>query len=259
MNVYRFVVLALAAVGSLVMAQESEFKTAKEKVSYGFGLNVGRSMIRDGLLRDDLDFKILVQGLRDALEEKELKITEKEFTEAFNAVIAPKLAERAKAAAEKSKQEGEEFLAANKGKKGVKTTASGLQYKVLKSGSGKSPKATDKVRTMYSGAFIDGTVFDKSEKPIDFPVSRVIKGWTEALQLMKEGDTFQLFIPSDLAYGEEGSPPSIPPNAALVFEVELLEVLLPGSSPPPNKPNLTKPTAADPTDPTKPKPKPKSP
>lgn len=238
MNVHRLVWLAWMAAAPLAWAQEAELETAKQKVSYGFGLNVGRSMLRDGLVREDLDFELLVQGLRDSLEDKPLKLSEKEFSEAFEAAIAPKLAERAKVAAEKTKKEGEKakkegeaFLAANKSKKGVKTTASGLQYRVLKSGAGKTPKATDKVRTQYTGTLIDGTVFDKSEQPIEFPVNGVIKGWTEALQLMKEGDTFQLFVPASLAYGEEGFPPAILPHSTLIFEVELVAVLPGGAAP----------------------------
>ena len=125
----------------------------------------------------------------------------------------------------KSKQT--DFLTANAKKEGVKVLPSGLQYKVIKSGSGKTPKATDSVKVHYHGTLIDGTVFDSSVdrgEPITFPVNGVIKGWTEALQLMKEGDKWQLFIPSDLAYGERGAPPKIAPNSTLVFEVELLAV-----------------------------------
>jgi len=228
---------AILAASSTAMAQDAtELKTAKEKVSYGFGLNVGRSMLRDGLLKDDLDFKLLVQGLRDALGDKSLELTEDEFREAFDAVIAPKLAERQQAAKEESKKEIDELLAAIKAKKGVKGTASGLQYRVLKSGAGKTPKVGDSVRTMYRGRLIDGTVFDQSEQPIEFPVSKVIKGWTEALQLMKEGDKFQLYIPSNLAYGEQGFPPAIPANSTLVFEVELIEVVPGATSTPPAAP-----------------------
>ncbi len=119
------------------------------------------------------------------------------------------------------------FLAANAKKDGVKTTASGLQYKVIKSGTGKSPKATDTVKVHYHGTLIDGTVFDSSVErgePVSFPVNGVIPGWTEALQLMKEGDKWQLFIPSKLAYGERGAGAKIGPNATLIFEVELLAV-----------------------------------
>src|SRR5881394_629143 len=130
-----------------------------------------------------------------------------------------------KEAAEKNKAEGEKFLEENKKKDGVKTTASGLQYKVLKEGSGPSPKETDTVVTNYRGTLIDGTEFDSSYKrnePATFPVNRVIKGWTEALQLMKPGGKYKLFIPSNLAYGPGGAGGDIGPNATLIFEVELL-------------------------------------
>ena len=129
---------------------------------------------------------------------------------------------------EVNKQQGAAFLAANKSKPGVKTTASGLQYKVLKAGNGPTPKATDKVRTHYHGTLIDGTVFDSSVQrgePAEFPVSGVIRGWTEALQLMKVGDKWQLFIPSELAYSARGAGGVIGPNSTLVFEIELLEIL----------------------------------
>ena len=205
------------------MAQ-TNLKTDKEKVSYGFGLNVGRGMVRDGLLAGDLDFDLLLAGLKDALNEKQLNISEKEFTDSFNAYIAPKLEERAKLRVEKTKVDGEAFLAKNKANPDVKTTASGLQYKVLKQGKGKTPKATDTVQAMYKGTLIDGTVFDQSPEPVPFPVNKVIKGWTEALQLMREGDKWQLFIPAALAYGERGYPPEIPPHSVLVFEVELVAI-----------------------------------
>ena len=223
MNVHRLVWLALIGAAPLVLAQESELKTSKQKVSYGFGLNMGRSMLRDGVVRDDLDFALLVQGLRDALEEKDLKLTEKEFNEAFEVLILPKLIERAK-------ERNAAFLAANKKKKGVKTTASGLQYRVLKAGDGKTPKATDAVRANYTGRLIDGTVFDQSQQPIEFKVKEVIKGWSEGLQLMKEGDKFELVVPAELAYGETGFPPDkeeklIPPDSTLIFEVELVAVV----------------------------------
>lgn len=235
MNVHRWMGLVVVAAATLAVAQEAELKTAKEKVSYGFGLNVGRDMLRGGIVKEDLDLALVMQGLKDALAQGKYKITEEEYEEAFKAAIAPKLPERARVAAAKIKKESDAFLAANKAKKGVKTTASGLQYKVLKAGSGKTPKATDKVRTTYRGKLIDGTEFDKSEDPIEFPVNGVIKGWTEALQLMKEGDTFELVVPASLAYGEEGFAPSIPPNSTLVFEVELVQVV-PGTAVPRNAP-----------------------
>ena len=137
-----------------------------------------------------------------------------------------------KEAAEKNTTEGEKFLRENKNKPGVKTTASGLQYKALKEGSGAPPKATDTVVVNYRGTLVDGTEFDSSYKrgePATFPVNRVIKGWTEALQLMKPGSKYQLFIPASLAYGERGAGGDIGPNATLIFEVELMNVK-PGES-----------------------------
>src|SRR5262249_17517826 len=137
------------------------------------------------------------------------------------------LAEKMKPIAEKNKKDGDAFLAANKSKPGVQTTASGLQYKVIKSGTGATPGASDVATVHYKGSLMDGTVFDSSydaNEPATFNVSGVIPGWTEALQLMKVGDKWQLFIPSDLAYGETGRLPKIPPNALLVFDVELLDV-----------------------------------
>ena len=147
--------------------------------------------------------------------------------QAFQKEMMEKQIAASKEAAEKNKAEGEKFLAENKTKDGVKTTASGLQYKVLKEGSGASPKETDTVVTNYRGTLIDGTEFDSSYKrnePASFPVNRVIKGWTEALQLMKPGAKYQLFIPSSLAYGERGAGQLIGPNATLIFEVELLSI-----------------------------------
>jgi FKBP-type peptidyl-prolyl cis-trans isomerase len=235
MNAHRWVGLVLIALAPLALAQETELETAKEKVSYGIGLDVGRNLLRGGILKEDLDLALVMQGLKDALAEQKFKITEKEFEEAYQAAIAPKLPERAKAAAAKNKKDSEAFLATNKTKKGVKTTASGLQYRVIKAGTGKTPKATDKVRTTYRGTLIDGTEFDKSEQPFEFPVNGVIKGWTEALQLMKEGDTFELVVPANLAYGEEGFAPSIPPHSTLVFQVELVQVV-PGTTVPRNTP-----------------------
>jgi FKBP-type peptidyl-prolyl cis-trans isomerase len=230
MNLHRLVCLALVAVAPLALAQESELKTAKEKVSYGFGLNVGRDMLRGGIVKEDLDLALVMQGVKDALAQGKYKINEKEFEEAYQAAIAPKLPERAKAAAAKLKKESEAFLVENKKKKGVKTTASGLQYRVLKTGSGKTPKLTDSVRAQYKGTFVDGTVFDQPAEPVEFKVKGVIEGWTEGLQLMKEGDKFEFVVPAELGYGEKGLVTEegvqlIPPNSTLTFELELVQVV----------------------------------
>ena len=157
-------------------------------------------------------------------------MTEQEMKETLAGLqkeLMEKQAERAKLLAEKNKKEGEAFLAANKTKEGVKTLPDGLQYKVIKEGTGKTPKADDTVVTNYRGTLIDGTEFDSSYKrgqPATFPVKGVIPGWTEALQLMKEGSKWELFIPSNLAYGERGAGNAIGPNATLVFEIELISV-----------------------------------
>ncbi len=216
-------------------AQASPLKTVKQKVSYGFGLNIGRNMTRQKL---DIDVELLAQGIRDALSKKQPLLNEEELEAAmvqFQKDLRQKQAEeriagdaKLKAEADKNKKDGDAYLAVNKKKKGVTTLKSGLQYTVLKSGNGKSPKLTDEVTTHYHGMLIDGKVFDSSVDrgtPASFPVNGVIKGWTEALQLMKVGDKWRLVVPSELAYGVSPRPGGpIGPNAVLVFEVELLAI-----------------------------------
>ncbi|MGF1578506.1 MAG: FKBP-type peptidyl-prolyl cis-trans isomerase [Gemmataceae bacterium] len=201
---------------------KNTFKTAKQKVSYTLGHNLGKKLNADGL---ELDYELLVQGLKDAAAKKQSPLTDEEMTMAFQKWQQ----EARKRVAAKNKKAGEAFLAANKKKKGVVTLDSGLQYKILKAGTGKSPKATDTVKTHYHGTLIDGTVFDSSVKrqmPATFPVNGVIKGWTEALQKMKVGAKWKLFVPADLAYGETPRPGGpIGPNATLIFEVELLAIV----------------------------------
>lgn len=204
------------------------FKTIKDKVSYGLGLNIGNSFNRDGL---ELNLALIIKGLSDALNKAEPKLTEEEIREAmvtFQTELRAKQEAKEKAASLKNKKEGAAFLAKNKKQKGVITTKSGLQYRIIKAGKGKSPKITDTVKTHYRGTLISGKEFDssyKSKQPATFPVAGVIKGWTEALLLMKVGAKWKLFVPSNLAYGENprrGSP--IGPNAVLVFEIELLGI-----------------------------------
>jgi len=209
------------------LVDEADEGAALDKASYGIGSNIGRGMKQDGI---DINVDALVEGLKDALSGKEPKYTEAQLREAFGIVqrqLQARQMEKAKTAGDKNKKEGEAFLAANKKKEGVKSTESGLQYVVLKSGKGPSPKATDSVKTHYHGTLINGKVFDSSVErgePISFPVNGVIKGWTEALQLMKVGDKWRVFVPSELAYGERGAGADIGPNSVLVFEIELLGI-----------------------------------
>ncbi|HEX5103043.1 MAG TPA: FKBP-type peptidyl-prolyl cis-trans isomerase [Pirellulaceae bacterium] len=213
-------------------AQEKppELKTLEEQAAYAIGLDIGKSILADGA---ELNPELVAKGLTDAMKKSKPLLTDaqiKEVMTAFTKAMQAKADAKAKTAGEKNMKDGATFLAANKAKKGVKTTDSGLQYEVLKAGTGTvSPKKTDVVRVHYHGTLIDGKVFDSSverKEPAEFPVNRVIAGWTEALQLMKVGDKWKLTIPADLAYGERGTPGGpIPPNAVLVFEVELLEIV----------------------------------
>jgi FKBP-type peptidyl-prolyl cis-trans isomerase len=201
--------------------------SVQDQASYSIGVNIGRS-----LLQDDAEINVdqLVQGLRDALAKKKLALTDAEMQKAvaaFSKEVQAKAEVKAKELGEKNKKDGDVFLAENKKKKGVATSKTGLQSKVIKAGDGKSPKKTDTVKVHYHGTLIDGTVFDSSVErmePAEFPVDRVIPGWTEALLAMKVGDKWQIVIPSELGYGERGNGP-IPPNAVLVFDVELLEIV----------------------------------
>jgi FKBP-type peptidyl-prolyl cis-trans isomerase FklB len=208
-------------------AKPSPFKTPREVVSYGIGMSIGQQASQSGI---DVDPDALVQGFRDALAGHEPKVSEAQFRAAMQSVqqeVMAKQMAKAKADGEKNKTEGEKFLADNAKKPGVKTTASGLQYEVIKEGTGPTPKASDTVKVNYKGTLLSGKEFDSSYKrgePAVFPVDGVIKGWTEALQLMKVGAKYRLVIPASLAYGERGAGNVIGPNSTLVFEVELLGI-----------------------------------
>jgi FKBP-type peptidyl-prolyl cis-trans isomerase len=200
--------------------------TDKDKQSYAIGLNVGQSLHRDGIV---VDPKIVARGIQDALAGGKLLLTDDQvktvLTELGKQVRQEQEAKR-QAAAETNKKEGAAFLAANATKPGVVTLPSGLQYKILTTGTGPKPTADDRVVCNYRGTLLDNTEFDSSYKrgqPATFPVTGVIKGWTEALQLMPVGSKWQLFIPADLAYGERGQA-TIAPNAVLVFELEVLAI-----------------------------------
>ncbi len=222
------VVCMVLAVGTAFGAEQKPLQTQKEKLSYAIGVDMGTSLKKNAI---DVDTDLLFKGIKDALTGSKQLLTEQELRETIQTAqkeLQAKQQEKMKTLGEKNKKEGEAFLAANKKKKGVKTLPSGLQYKVITEGKGKMPKATDTVTVNYRGTLIDGTEFDSSYKrnePATFPVNGVIKGWTEALQLMKEGSKWELFIPADLAYGERGTMGGpIGPNAVLIFEVELLKI-----------------------------------
>jgi FKBP-type peptidyl-prolyl cis-trans isomerase FklB len=216
-----------AFAGSAQAQSKPSLKTDNEKVSYSIGLDIGANFKRQSV---ELDSKALAAGIADGLSGAKPALSEDEIRKVladFQVQMRNRAAAAAQKAADENKKKGEAFLADNKKQKGVVALPSGLQYKVVKEGKGAKPKATDTVSVHYRGTLIDGTEFDSSIKrnePAEFPVNQVIKGWTEALQLMPVGSKWQLVIPSDLAYGAQGAGAEIGPNSTLVFEVELLEI-----------------------------------
>lgn len=227
MRFWMVAVLCLVLLAVQVSAEEAGLKNQKDKASYSLGMNFGEYLKKQDI---EINTDILVRGLKDMLAGKKTLLTEQEYHDTMTALqkeMMTKQMEKLKQLGEKNKKEGEDFLAENKKKEGVITLPSGLQYKVLKEGDGAIPKLTDTVTTNYRGTLIDGKEFDSSyrrEQSATFPVKGVIPGWTEALQLMKAGSKWQLFIPSNLAYGERGAGRDIGPNAMLIFEVELLSI-----------------------------------
>jgi len=218
--------ILIFAAGSLALplfGQEKspQLKDQKDKVSYSIGLNIGFNLNRQNV---QINPDVLSAGIKDAIAGKPQLTTDqvKEVMTTFE----KDMQQKQKAAGEKNASEGAKFLEENKKKEGVKTTASGLQYKAIKEGTGAQPKATDTVTVNYRGTLINGTEFDSSYKrgePASFPLNGVIKGWTEGLQLMKVGSKYQFFVPPNLAYGERSVGPDIAPNSTLIFEVELLD------------------------------------
>lgn len=203
-------------------ASAVELKSTKQKGSFAIGYNVGITL-RKQIGSDTLDVSAFLQGAQQALAGQKASMSAIEQDRAFKAFVVSIQQKQM----ETNKKKGEEYLAANKQRKGVTTLPSGLQYLVLKEGTGKTPKATDEVEVHYEGTLIDGSVFDSSIKrgePLTIHVNGVIPGWSEALQLMKEGAKWQVVIPSDLAYSKRGSPPRIGPNETLIFEIDLLKV-----------------------------------
>ncbi|MEN3371030.1 MAG: FKBP-type peptidyl-prolyl cis-trans isomerase FklB [Verrucomicrobiota bacterium] len=229
-------IICLAAfyAASTGLAQDkAQLKDQKDKASYSIGHDIGTTFKKQNI---EVNLDALVAGLKDAISGRAPALTKEErdkTLEVFQKEMMEKQVAASKEAATKNAAEGEKFLAENKKKDGIKTTASGLQYKVLKEGTGPMPKDTDTVMTNYKGTLIDGTEFDSSEKhggPATFRVTGVIKGWTEALQLMKTGSKYQIFVPSNLAYGEKARSQEIGPNSTLIFELELLSIVPPEST-----------------------------
>ena len=225
--------------------------TDKQKASYAIGQNIGKGLQKDGV---EVDTTSLMRGIKDAIAGAKPALTDDEAKAVLTKLATEVRAkQQAKLEAESAanKKEGDDFLAANKSKDGVTALPSGLQYKVLTAGTGEKPVATDKVVCNYKGTLVSGAEFDNSYKrgqPATFPVTGVIKGWTEALQLMPVGSKWQLVIPPDLAYGQQGRP-GIPPNSTLVFEVELLSIAPKpeAAKPAEAKPDPAQPGAAKPT------------
>ena len=217
---------ALLLAGHASAGDAPKLADKKEKISYSIGMDIGSNLKRQSI---DVDPDLLAKGVRDAMSGGETLLTGEEAKETLLSLqqdLVARAQEQRRQIAEKNKKEGEAYLAANGKKDGVVTLPSGLQYKVIRSGDGPSPKETDSVETHYRGTLIDGTEFDSSykrEQTAVFPVNGVIAGWTEALQRMKVGDTWQIFLPPELAYGERGAGP-IGPNATLVFDIELMSI-----------------------------------
>lgn len=204
---------------------ENKFESIEARVSYGVGRQLG-DQLRNNPFKD-FDVSAVQAGIADAIADVASQVSEEQLNEAFG-IVSKKLQEQEQEAAKELAAEGEAFLAENAKRDEVTVTETGLQYEVIATGEGEKPTAQSTVRVHYHGSLVDGNVFDSSVdrgQPAEFPVGGVIPGWTEALQLMTEGSKYRLFIPYNLAYGEQGSQGAIPPYATLIFEVELLAVV----------------------------------
>jgi len=227
MSISRLLAAALAAtvVSTPILAQELE--TDMDRLSYTVGMDIGNSLSEQGL---ELDLDLLVEALRASFNGEETRLTREEALaerDKFMQRRQQELEEERNVDAQRNLEEGQAFLAQNAERDDVVVTDSGLQYRVITEGEGASPAATDTVTVHYRGTLLNGTEFDSSyarEQPATFALNQVIPGWTEGVQLMKEGSKYEFFIPADLAYGEQGRPGPIGPNSTLIFEVELLEV-----------------------------------
>lgn len=238
----KIALIGALALGFSACEKQAKLDTDIQKGSYAVGQNIGQNIKSQPLT---LDLTALVSGLKDASEGKPSKLKPEEVRDAMMKLQQAAMAKAAENG-EKNKKDGDTYLESNKKKDGWKTTASGLQYKVVKEGTGESPKDTDIVKVHYTGTFISGEKFDSSldkGEPIEFPVNGVIPGWTEALKLMNKGAKFQLAIPSNLAYGPGGKG-QIGPNATLLFDVELLEFKAGAPAPSMEMPKSEKPAKA---------------
>ena len=243
MKICLFSLLALGTCGILVAADEkpaAQFKTNNDKVSYSYGVQIATSMKTQGF---DVNPDEFANGIRDAIAGKP-KLSDTEIRETlmtFSREMQTKRTEKMRADADKNKKAGEDWLAANAKKPGVKTMPSGLQYKVLIEGKGPKPTPADTVSAHYKGTLTDGTEFDSSYtrgQPLTRHVTGLIAGWQEALTNMHVGDKWEIYVPGNLAYGERGSPPKIGPNATLVFEMELLNINAPPTNAAPTFPSV---------------------
>ncbi len=218
------IMLAVAMVVAPAMADDiPDLDTVNDKASYFIGTQLGQQLSSEGL--DDLNLEAFIFGVEQALQGEDLVLTDAELQEAMTEFSRIQM-QRQMELAQQAEAEAQEFLAENRERDDVVETASGLQYRIIEPGTGDTPSAEDTVLAHYTGRLLDGQVFDSSHQrgePATFPVHGVIPGWTEALQMMQEGATWELFIPADLAYGQQGRP-GIPPNSLLIFEVELLQV-----------------------------------
>ncbi len=215
--------LALATVTLAWAAEPPALTSQQQRLGYTIGLQIGQSLKGDGL---EVDVDAMALGVKDFLAGREPRLSEEDRRATLQALAEEQQRRRA-SSAEENAAAGARFLAENKAKDGVVTLASGLQYKVIKAGTGKQPTASDTVLAHYRGTLIDGTEFDSSFRrgqPATFPVNGVIRGWQEALPLMKEGARWEVYIPADLAYGPRGAGESIGPNQTLIFEIELIKV-----------------------------------
>lgn len=207
------------------MSDINIIKTEEDKVSYGLGLQLGHQIVEQSF--NGFNLEALLVGVRDIYNNKPCQFSDDEMQQAFASINKMVTAEKGEAG-NSNQSEGQVFLAENAKKQGILTTASGMQYEIMVEGNGKIPQATDTVSTHYHGSLINGTIFDSSVErgsPAEFPVNGVIKGWTEALQMMGIGSKWRLFIPPELAYGEQGAGADIGPNCTLIFEVELLAIV----------------------------------